>query len=152
MRFDDLFSAIGSSKRRSIVAFLVAPLLGTYAYGFLLCFAALVYQWPQPAGDAAALVGIGPLFIVLFGTMLSYPGMLVIGFPTWLLLRWARAEGLIPYMMAGLAGGSLLPKVQRGWSFVGEPHILHNQVAGALVMAAFWLIARSQDEPPSVKA
>jgi hypothetical protein len=142
MRFDDLFSSAGTSTRRSIAAFIAAPLVGTYVYGLLLCVAALFYRWPQPAGEVAALVGAGPLFIVLFGAMLSYPGIVLVGLPTWLLLRWARTEGLVPYTLAGVVGGTLLPPAQRGWSFVGEPHVLHNQVAGALVMATFWLIAR----------
>jgi hypothetical protein len=104
-----------------------------------------VYQWPVPPKDAAALVIAAPIFVVIFGTMLSYPGILLIGVPTWLLLRWARAEGLIPYAVAGFVGGSVLPPVQRGWSFLGEPPVLHNQMAGMLVMASFWFVARKRE-------
>lgn len=140
-------SPAGTSRRGSVLGFILAPLAGTYVYGLSLCVGALIYQWPMPPRDAVALVVAAPLFIVIFGTMLSYPGILLIGVPSWMFLRRAKAEGLVPYAVAGLVGGSFLPPVQRGWSFLGEPPVLHNQVAGMLVMASFWFIARNRRTP-----
>ena len=136
-----------TSTRGSLLGFILAPLVGTYVYGLSLCVGGLIYQWPMPPRDAVALVVAAPVFIVIFGTMLSYPGILLIGVPSWVLLKRAKAEGLIPYVVAGLVGGSVLPPVQRGWSFLSEPPVLHNQVAGMLVMASFWFIARNRRKP-----
>jgi hypothetical protein len=124
------------------VALLMAPPAGTAGYSLLLGGGAWVHnlangQFP----DAAAAAGSLPVALIgsmvlgtLVGVWYAYGAMLVFGLPIWGALHWAHAESLRNYALAGAACGALIPPI------FAEPAILHNGLAGALVMAAFWLI------------
>ena len=146
-----LAGTLRSSIPKGVLAALLAPLLGAYLYGLLLLTAVVLSGSPPSLSDAFLSILTGAMLVALFGAALAYPGMVLVGLPAWFLLRRFRAEGALPYALCGFFGGFLLPPVKKHWSLLGESPLLHNAVAGALVMLMFWWIARERLVDPSIQ-
>jgi hypothetical protein len=121
-------------------------MIGSYAYALLLCGWAAFHHPPSTASGAVISLFGWPLVLALAGITISYAGIGLVGLPTWLALRRVRAEGLLTYALAGLIGGSLVPLLLPDWSVVTQGPLFHSQIAGMLVMASFWLIAKGKTE------
>jgi hypothetical protein len=140
-----------SSLPKGVLAALLAPLVGAYLYGLLLVAAVVLNGSPISPSDALLSIVTGAMLVALYGSALAYPGMVLVGLPSWFLLRRFRAEGALPYALCGFFGGFLLPPVKKHWSLLGESPLLHNAVAGALVMLVFWWIARERRVDPDIR-
>lgn len=136
-----------SSIPQGIAAALAAPVFGTYLYGILNLTILALTSSAAPGHEVSFVQGLftiigGALLIALFGAMLAYPGMILVGLPSWFILRRYRAEGALTYGLCGFFGGFMMPTPKVRMSLVGEPLVVHNAVAGALVMLVFWWLAR----------
>lgn len=143
---------------RNITALIVSPPLGAGIYS-LIYAAALCLRTAINEGFPSILEAIGTLlmyslfygfFGVIVGGLLAYIGMIITGMPTILALRYIRLENKITYVLLGGIGGTILPPIKRNWTVFGESYVIHNVVAGALVMLIYFLIvnpARSTPHP-----
>ncbi|HEX8669004.1 MAG TPA: hypothetical protein VF727_11610 [Allosphingosinicella sp.] len=133
----------------SLLGFALAPFTGSFLYGWVVvaCIFANGGAAQGSSGEILLMGSVFAFFAAVVGAMIAYPAMLIVGVPSWLLLRYARAEGAVPYALCGALGGSLMPPLKRGWSFFGEPPQLHTAIAGALVMLCFWGIAGKRGRP-----
>jgi len=123
---------------RTIVAFLVAPL----APGLLTALPDLV------RGDPMAWWYLG------FAAKAGYPIILVLGLPTYLLLRRWNRSGLSVYLVAGAIWGAaaylaaFLPGLLMRDAGVSQAmaatsvYLVLSTVCGVVAAVVFWLIAR----------
>jgi hypothetical protein len=143
-----------SDLRRSLVGFVVAPPLGAGTYSILITIAFSGLRLATGEAELpAGLVGIpiaGLLLIFMgllgtfFGSPLAYFGMLLVGLPSWFLLRYTNKESGIAYAFLGfLGGGVAMPKIWGGsGSDPWELWRIHGAIAGCIVLTIFWKIAR----------
>ena len=123
---------------RLIAAFLIAPLVGLLG-GAL--FTWLVFSF----GDYRSLVYAG--LMVIAGGFFSYPFVLLVGIPFFLLLRRFRMGSLSVFLAIGvlfgiigwLVASSPVSGPQFCWRAVSEA--VFGIVAGILGSATFWRIA-----------
>jgi hypothetical protein len=144
---------------RNLVALIAAPPLGAGIYS-LLYAAAIWLRTAKEGGFLGILDSIGGLLLysvfygffgLIVGSLIGYVGMLITGIPSMLLLRYIRWENRITYIIMGGLGGSVIPPTDRNWTVFGESYVVHNVIAGALVMLMYFLIVdRGQNTlPPS---
>ena len=141
MRITGIYSTGDSSLGRSLLGFAVSPLASTLciisAYSFILSLGSA--QSPQEQLSSilgAVLVG------TTFGAVIAYFGMLIVGVPTWFLLRFTGNESAIAYGLCGAAGGWLLAPIAAKPKVSGDPIEALGISIGALSLILFWRIAR----------
>ncbi len=143
----DLYSTGSTSLGRSLVAFLVAPLLSCL---LVVSSVLLWFLWGLPAGDHPPSGGERAfLFAAMvlwataaMGAAMSYTGMALVGVPAWLLLRFTHNESGIAYTAIGAAGGWLIGPALGGHKWAGFPMEPAGAVGGGVALLLFWCIAR----------
>lgn len=146
-RIRGIYSTGSTSLWRSLIAFLVAPLLSSL---LVVSGVTLVMMLSVPASEEAPDILqliTGFLFAVLFGTLivggpLVYIGMIIIGLPTWLVLRFTHNESAWVYTAAGALGGWWLAPFLGGHKWEDYPLNWAGATAGALALLLFWCMGR----------
>jgi hypothetical protein len=103
-----------------------------------------------PAGDQVPGVEqllIGFAFAVFLATPIvgvpaAYIGMITIGVPAWLFLRFTNNESGAGYSVTGALGGWWLAPALGGRKWEGFPLDWIGAAGGALALFLFWRIAR----------
>jgi hypothetical protein len=139
---------------RPLMAFLCAPLWVP------LIVVLVASGMPTPSGPSAS----GLLIFAVISAFFAYLGMVVIGIPAYLFLRWRRWTTLWPAAAVGFVGGIVMSivfgvvffSVWGGWAkaldvVLGAPpsdqlFSLGLALVGALVAATAWLIIRPDRE------
>ncbi len=131
---------MSTATRRTIVGFLLAPLVGVVAWGVLMSFVG-----PAPT---EALLQLPTLTV--FASMYAYPGAAVLGVPAYLLYRRLQVDSFRSYSLGGFVGGTLLGGIVFGFadsSELGDPRFtsvllwLAVGIGGSVGAAFFWSFA-----------
>ena len=139
-------SSTGStSASRAVAGFLISPYLATL---LTLILTMLAMGWGHPVSDwNAKHVAIGfavmPL-LALIGSPVAYLGMLVIGLPTWLVLRFTNNESGLAYTLVGVLGGAVAGPLVGGQKLHALPMTLLGAVAGGLALFIFWQVSKQR--------
>lgn len=152
-RFSDIYSTGSTGLGRSLIAFVVAPLFSSLiVVSGVVAFLVLdipLESGPPGIGAAPGILQMiwGFAAAVLLGTLViggpvTYIGMALIGFPTWLLLRYTNNESAAAYAGMGALGGSWLGPALGGHKWEAFPLAWIGGCGGALALFLFWGIAR----------
>ena len=133
-----------SSLRRGLIALLVAPAFAVIPLSLLFLAFAGGGDWDAGV-SIRNLRGLLPLAAMAFAAVAATT--LILGGPTWMLLRLIRRESARAYAIAGAALG-LLWAIWFGYS--GRSPLRVDQImafalcsaVGCVVAVGFWLIAR----------
>jgi len=141
-RLADIFFSGETGLGRSLLAFLIAPPVASFA---LAAFWMASLSGPDPVDPGLGLLEIlfaAALATALAGALVAYVGMMLVGLPAWLVLRLAGLEGALSYGLAGALGGAMLgPQVIVPPVLAGGPQA-NGAVAGLIMMLLFWWMAR----------
>jgi hypothetical protein len=148
-RFIDMYSTGSTSLRRSLIAFIAAPLVSSLLVvsGVVLAFMLRIPAGDEPPDLVQVLRGfIGAVFFgtLMLGGPLTFIGMLVVGFPAWLLLRFTHNESAVAYALLGALGGWWLAPRLGGHKWAGFPLDTVGACEGALALFLFWRMARTR--------
>ena len=147
-RSTSLFSTGDSSLIRSLIAFLLAPLLASYLFA-ALAISVLAVRDSAPLDQALPGVILGSAVITAFGgAIFAYIGMTAVGVPAWLVLRFTNREAALSYLLAGAIGGAMLGPQMPLPPIFRDNAILNGASAGVTLMLVFWRIARRRPRPP----
>jgi len=147
VRITDLYSTGSTSVQRSLVALILAPVISSLV---IVSAVILYFMLSIPASDPAPAVPqvIGGFAAVVFlGTILmggpaAVIGMILIGLPAWLLLRYTNNESAAAYGALGALGGWWLAPQLGGHKWDSLPLNWLGAAGGALALIVFWRIAR----------
>ena len=140
MRITGIYSTGDTTIGRSLLGFAVAPLTATLCV--ILAYASFVAPrlGGTPYDQLLNLLG-AVLFCTTFGSFIAYIGMLLIGVPTWLVLRFTGNESALAYTLCGATGGWLLATILAS-KLSADPIRTLGVAVGALSLFLFWRIAR----------
>ena len=145
--FSDRFSTGSTSVGRAAVAFFVAPLVSSVLVVSAVMWAGMsqIPPGPNPSGLLQVLVAflMGVMIgVITIGGLFTFIGMLLVGVPTWLLLRYTNNESGLAYTVVGLAGGVWLGPALGGHKWEAFPMEIAGGAGGALTLFLFWRLAR----------
>ena len=141
--YPDTMARSRSSIRRGVLGAIFSPILGILAYSVLYLLACCIVDiLTQSISKLPVALFYSPI-VAMMGPLPAYIGFVLIGLPAWLILRRLDAESGFAYVGTGVLGGLLFPSLDDGWTILGEPGVIHNAIAGGLIMLFFWRIVRA---------
>lgn len=135
-----LFELRSPSIARRILAALVAPPLAMVLYGIMMPL------WLR-TGSIEQVTGM-TLIVVIIGSIFAYAGMVLVGFPTNITLRWLNAERGITYILMGAATLPLVLALKDP-TFPSVEQFTLAAAPGGLVAGLWWLVATRQPPLPT---
>ena len=137
-----IFSNGDTSLRRSVVAFVVAPLIASYLFSALMIGRMAVRDSVEMGEAIGGILFGSAMATALVGWMMAYAGMAAVGLPAWLALRFTNLEGTVSYALAGALGGALFGPHLLIPPIFGDRPAANGAAAGLMLMILFWWIAR----------
>lgn len=134
---DFLFDVQNPTIWRAVLAAIVAPPLAMTIYGVVLSTALGPIAHPITPDKVLGMMA----YTCLYGSVLSYLGLALVGLPTFCILKWLDAQRGIAYLLIGALPLPLLITLRSGELPAHFAQFVVVTAPGCLVAGAWWLLA-----------
>lgn len=134
---DFLFKVRDPTIWRVALAAIVAPPLAMAIYGVVLSMALEPIAHPITLDQVLGMMA----YTCLYGSILSYLGLALVGLPTFCILKWVDAQRGIAYLLIGALSLPVLITLRSGELPTHLAQFVVLTASGCLVAGAWWLLA-----------